>query len=77
MGGCTCREVGGVYVEKVGVNVIVPNLNLKRAWLTGVLTAVGTLRITRNDRPSVLKKAVTAVPGWLSSTTPVHKEWCF
>ena len=24
MGGCTCREVGGVYVEKGGVHVIVP-----------------------------------------------------
>ena len=23
-GGCTCREVGGVYVEKGGVHVIVP-----------------------------------------------------
>jgi len=24
LGGCTCREVGGVYIEKGGVHVIVP-----------------------------------------------------
>jgi len=24
LGGCTCREVGGVHVEKGGVHVIVP-----------------------------------------------------
>jgi len=24
LGGCICREVGGVYIEKGGVHVIVP-----------------------------------------------------
>jgi len=49
VGGCICREVGGVYVEKGGVHVIVPFVNpyIVRAFENRKSPVLGALRETQ------------------------------
>jgi len=49
LGGCICREVGGVYVEKGGVHVIVPFVNpyIVRAFENRKSPVLGALRETQ------------------------------